>query len=192
MIAHLSGQVHSVEHNTIVLLTPGGVGYRIFATPAALELAKPGHELALTTHLVVKEDALDLYGFASLVEKQLFELLITVSGVGPKTALNILALGSAASTMQAIAQGNVAYLTRVSGIGKKTAERLVLELQGKFSAAAAGPALAAPSSAAQDVIDGLEALGYPAATIRAVFEELDIEGKTSEELLREALRMLSK
>lgn len=196
MIAGISGRVHSAQNNTVVIATASGVAYSIMVSPACLAQCMVGADVAIATYLAVKEDALDLYGFASGDEKYLFELFISVSGVGPKTALNILALGAVHDIAQAIARGDVTYLTKVSGIGKKTAERLVLELKTKLQnqslSASSDLSISAGSSIVQDVVEGLEALGYSSLEVREVVQTLDVVGKTSEQLLRAALSLLSK
>lgn len=196
MITLLQGKIIDKQHNELVLLTSGGVGYRVSASKQAIETFSVGHEITIETYLVVKEDALDLYGFASGDEKKLFELLISVSGVGPKTALNILALGAVGDIAGAVGRGDVAYLTKVSGIGKKTAERLVLELRTKVSSTVNGQrsttVVGGQPSIVQDVAEGLEALGYSSIEVREVIQSLDATGKTSEQLLRAALGMLGK
>jgi Holliday junction DNA helicase RuvA len=196
MITLLQGKIIDKQHNELVLLTSGGVGYHVSASKQAIETFSVGHEITIETYLVVKEDALDLYGFASGDEKKLFELLISVSGVGPKTALNILALGAVGDIAGAVGRGDVTYLTKVSGIGKKTAERLVLELKSKLqNHSLAGSSSGAPtgmSSVLSDVSEGLEALGYSSIEVREVIQSLDATGKTSEQLLRAALGMLGK
>lgn len=196
MISLLQGKIIDKQHNELVLLTSGGVGYHVSASKQAIETFSVGQEVIIETYLVVKEDALDLYGFASGDEKKLFELLISVSGVGPKTALNILALGPVGDIAGAVGRGDVTYLTKVSGIGKKTAERLVLELKSKLqNHSLAGSGSGAPtgmSSVLSDVSEGLEALGYSSIEVREVIQSLDATGKTSEQLLRAALGMLGK
>ena len=195
MISLLQGTVVAQAASRITLLTSGGVGYDIAVSPSALSGAPIGATITLETRLIVKDDALDLYGFASGDEKNLFDLLITVSGIGPKTALNILALGAIHDIAAAIGRGDVAYLTKVSGIGKKTAERLVVELRNKLGSASfsvGNRGSAAVPNVVQDVVAGLEALGYSAIEIRETIETLDISGKTSEQLLRQALSALGK
>ncbi len=196
MIYAIAGRVQSNTQGVLVIMTAGGVAYRIAASPACLAASNLGSEVVIETYLVVKEDALDLYGFASGDEKKLFELLISVSGVGPKTALNILALGAVGDIAGAVGRGDVAYLTKVSGIGKKTAERLVLELRTKISSTVNGQrsitVAGGQPSIVQDVAEGLEALGYSSIEVREVIQSLDATGKTSEQLLRAALSLLGK
>lgn len=194
MISILSGKILDNKNGELVLLTSGGVGYRINASVSALETFPVGHEVAIETYLVVREDALELFGFADKEEKSLFQHLLQVSGIGPKTALHVLSLGSVAEISSAIARGDVVYLTKVSGIGKKTAERIVVELSSKLKehtlSTVEARNLTSSSGVLQDVADGLEALGYSGLEAREVIKKLDVNGKTSEQLLKEALQMM--
>lgn len=179
-----------------VILTTGGVGYNVFVNEASMSKWKVGDEAEILTYLAVRENAMDLYGFTSEDERYLFLKFLDVSGIGPKTALHILALGSASDISAAINRGDVDYLTKVSGIGKKTAERLVVELKGKVafsgnpSSQGGAGGVGALSAEVADVIDGLIALGYSAIEAREAVKKLDAKGKTSEQLLRGALRMV--
>src|SRR5581483_3445057 len=131
MISSLSGSVRHKEVNSVVV-DVNGVGYKVFVpTDVALEttLSQP---VFLWTYLAVRENSLDLFGFLEKETLNTFELLITISGIGPKTALGILNIVSPATLRQAVASGDTSYLTRVSGIGKKNAEKIVLELKDKL------------------------------------------------------------
>lgn len=173
-------------------MTSGGVGYKIMVSPSAAKLCTPNSELTLDTYLVVREDALDLFGFGSLAEKELFKQFLSVSGVGPKTALHLLELGSVEEITLAIGRGDVAYLTNVSGIGKKTAERIVVDLKSKVKnqLAMSSVQLTSSTDAQTDVMDALVTLGYSVLQAREAVQKIDASGKTSEQLLREALRVI--
>lgn len=191
MIALLQGKVISVNNKEVTLLTSGGVGYKVLVSPEAARQCETGSEVTLETYLVVREDALDLFGFASIAERELFKSFISVSGVGPKTGLHLLELGSVEEITLAIGRGDVEYLTKVSGIGKKTAERIVVELKSKVKAS--GIQDYEPGGASDnvgDVMDALISLGYSVLQAREVVKKLDAKGKTSEQLLREALRTI--
>ncbi len=192
MISCLHGRVIKGSGEEVVVMTAGGVGYRLLATPAARELCVPEQEVTLETYLVVREDALDLFGFANRVERELFLKLLSVGGVGPKTALHIFALGSAEDITMAIGRGDVAYLTAVSGIGKKTAERVVVELKEKVAKAIESAGGIITNDAVRDVLDALITLGYSVLDARKAVEMVQGTGKGSEGMLREALRLLSK
>jgi len=192
MISQLYGKIISNQNGEITLMTSGGVGYRILVSPSAAKLAVVDSEIKLDTYLVVREDALDLFGFGSLAEKELFKQFLSVSGVGPKTAVHLLELGGVEEITLAIGRGDVEFLTKVSGIGKKTAERIVVDLKNKVKnqLAMSNEQLACSSDAQTDVIDALVTLGYSVLQAREAVQKLDAKGKTSEVLLREALRMM--
>ena len=143
MIAHLRGSVLE-KHPNVVILEAGGVGYEVHIPVSTyLRLPEAGNEAKLRIHMHVREDAMLLYGFSSSEEKFLFEKLITVSGIGPKVALTALSGIAPAELVQAIRTGDVAQLTRIPGVGKKTAERMVVELRDKLDIAIAGTAAVA-------------------------------------------------
>jgi len=165
MIAHLRGTLLAKHPNQAIVETHG-VGYDVaISVPTFTEMPAAGAEVALYIHTHVREDALNLYGFLRLPEKQLFEKLLTVSGIGPKLAITILS-GMPADEMVAAIRGNdVARLTRIPGIGKKTAERMVLELREKLPApsGASEASFAPANSVEEDVISALVNLGYQRA-----------------------------
>lgn len=193
MISLLSGTIVQNENGELVILTPGGVGYKIFGSPNLLINSTIGKETTIQTYLVVREDTLDLFGFSDVKEKELFKLFLSVSGVGPKTALHLLALGSISEIKSAIAQEDATYLTKVSGIGKKTAERIILELKSKLKNENIVLNTAASSEIhhnplLSDVIDGLIALGYSPSEARDAVRKLNTDHKSSEQILKEALQ----
>ncbi|MBS1853308.1 MAG: Holliday junction branch migration protein RuvA [Acidobacteria bacterium] len=194
MIAHLRGKL-LVKHPNQAIVETGGVGYDVtISVPTFSELPNVGGEVALHIHTHVREDQIALYGFLRPAEKVLFEKLLTVSGIGPKLAITILS-GMAADEMVGSIRGNdVARLTKIPGIGRKTAERMVLELRDKLPAPGAPTAEVTPalSSLEEDVLSALVNLGYqrPAAE-----KALLVAGKTPgnfESVFREALAALSK
>lgn len=166
MIAHLRGQILSKAPNSVVL-DCNGVGYELAISVATFtDLAAEGSEARLHVHTHVREDALALFGFSELAEKRLFEKLLTISGIGPKLAITVLSGISAERLVGAIRAGDHATLTKIPGIGKKTAERVVLELKDKLDdmqGVAPQTAAAAPSlgAVADDVLSALVNLGYP-------------------------------
>jgi len=196
MIAHLRGKLLSKHPNQTIVET-GGVGYDVtISVPTFSELPTVGSEVALHIHTHVREDALALYGFLRSSEKFLFEKLITVSGIGPKLAITILS-GMAADEMVGAIRGNdVAKLTRIPGIGRKTAERMVLELRDKLPEAGAGAAVTmqAVTPLEDDVLSALVNLGYQRAAAEKALAIASQSGKggSFDKLFREALGALSK
>jgi holliday junction DNA helicase RuvA len=199
MIAHLRGKLLAKHPNQVVVET-GGVGYEInISVPTFSELPTAGSEVALHIHTHVREDVIALYGFVRPAEKQLFEKLMTVSGIGAKLATTILS-GMAADEMAGAIRGNdVARLTRIPGIGKKTAERMVLELRDKMPPAAGTSTPAAPAMSAmeEDVLSALVNLGYQRAAAEKVLASVVKNGKREKSgsfdaIFREALASLSK
>lgn len=196
MIAHLRGKLLAKHPNQAVVET-GGVGYDVtISVPTFSDLPAIGSEVALFIHTHVREDALALYGFLRSSEKLLFEKLITVSGIGPKLAITILS-GMAADEMVGAIRGNdVARLTRIPGIGKKTAERMVLELRDKLpQAGPVVPPTATPASAVEgDVLSALVNLGYQRAAAEKVLAARAKSGPSQsfDVMFREALGSLSK
>jgi holliday junction DNA helicase RuvA len=194
MIAHLRGRLLA-KHPNQAIVEAGGVGYDlVISVPTFSDLPAVGAEVALHVHTHVREDALALFGFLRPQEKQLFEKLIGVSGIGPKLAITILS-GMPTDAMVAAIRGNdVARLTRIPGIGKKTAERMVLELRDKLAAFGETPAAIAPGGIDEDVISALLNLGYQRPTAERALAAVK-NGATSENfdvLFRGALAQLSK
>ncbi len=198
MIAHLRGTLLAKHPNQAIVETHG-VGYDVtISVPTFTEMPAAGTQVALHIHTHVREDALSLYGFLRLAEKHLFERLLTVSGIGPKLAITILSGMPADEMIGAIRGGDLARLTRIPGIGKKTAERMVLELRDKLPAqtgasdAASSAGLTSPVE--EDVISALVNLGYQrAAADRALLAARSGKGPQSFDVLfREALGSLSK
>jgi holliday junction DNA helicase RuvA len=171
-----------------LVLDVNGVGYLVAATPAVLRRAGAGSEVTVETYLHVREDALQLYGFADAEERELFVHLLTVSGVGPKVALAVVSGSPAAELRKAIALGDHARFQAIPGIGKKTAERIVLELKEKLGALPE-PALAAVGDAPSHLVarDALVELGYSVLDAERALAEIDPE-LPAEERVRLALR----
>jgi Holliday junction DNA helicase RuvA len=176
VIAHLRGQILSKSPNAVVL-DCNGVGYELaISVSTYTELSDAGTEARLHVHTHVREDAFLLFGFAELAEKRLFEKLLTISGIGPKLAITVLSGISAERLVGAIRGGDHATLTKVPGIGKKTAERVVLELKDKlddmtgFTPAANSPQPVSLGAVADDVLSALVNLGYPRAIAQKAVE----------------------
>lgn len=192
MIGRLTGQLVAKQPPQIIV-DVGGVGYEV-DVPMSTFYALPatGERVQLMTHYVVREDAHLLFGFATNDERAAFRQLIKVTGIGPKVALAVLSGLSVAELNQAIALQDVKRLTRVPGIGNKTAERLLLELKGKVVASAAGAGVApAVASPADDVVNALLALGYSEKEAAAACRDLPADQPLNDSI-RQALKLLSK
>jgi len=194
MIAHLRGKLIA-KHPNQAIVEAAGVGYDVtISVPTFSELGSIGAEVALHVHTHVREDAIALFGFLHPEEKQLFEKLLSVSGIGPKLAITILS-GMAAVEMVAAIRGNdVAKLTKIPGIGKKTAERMVLELRDKLKDFGMTAAAAPASPMEEDVLSALTNLGYqrPLAEKAVATVMRDGAAKGFDAMFREALALLSK
>lgn len=201
MIASLRGVVESVALDHAVL-DVGGVGYAIRATPATLATLRRGEKVRLATTLVVREDSMTVFGFVSDDARDLFELVQSVSGVGPKIALALLAVLDPDDLRRALSTGDTAALTRAPGIGKKGAERLVLELKDKVGAMpspGAGRPAGAGAGWRDQLVDALGGLGFPPKqaldTVEAVAADGDdpaVVAGDVQVLLRRALSMLAR
>jgi Holliday junction DNA helicase RuvA len=170
-----------------LVLDVGGVGYLVAATPSAVRAADGETEVSLHTHLHVREDALQLYGFAELAERDLFLQLLSVNGIGPKVALAIVSGSPAADLRRAIVLGDTARFQAIPGIGKKTAERIVLELKEKLAVTAIAPVAGAGTDDHVVARDALVELGYSVADAERALAETDADA-TPEERVRQALR----
>ncbi|XVU23273.1 Holliday junction branch migration protein RuvA [Actinoplanes sp. CA-054009] len=197
MIASVRGVVAAIAADSAVIEV-GGVGLQLQCAPGTLAGLKTGAEARLAASMVVREDSLTLYGFADDDEKHLFELLQTASGVGPRLAQAVLAVHSPDIVRRALAGGDLATLTRVPGIGKKGAERMVLELRDKIGPMAmAGDTAGMLNGAWQEQVrQGVLALGWSAAqadqAVAALAETIDGEVPPVPQLLRQAIRLLGK
>jgi holliday junction DNA helicase RuvA len=194
MIAHLRGRLIAKHPNQAVVET-AGVGYDVTITiPTYSDLPSIGAEVALHIHTHVREDVIALYGFLRPAEKQLFEKLISVSGIGPKLAITVLSGMPTEEMVRAIRGNDLGRLTRVPGIGRKTAERLVLELRDKLEDFGAAPTIPAVTPVEEDVLSALTNLGYQRAAAEKALAQAAKNGKRDsfDVLFRDALAALSK
>ncbi|MGH3753286.1 MAG: Holliday junction branch migration protein RuvA [Pseudonocardiaceae bacterium] len=198
MITSVRGEVLAVELDHAVVEV-GGVGLAVHAVPATLATLRRGDQARLATSLVVREDSLTLYGFADAAARELFVLLQTVSGVGPRLALAMLAVLEPDTLRAALAEGDLTVLTRVPGIGRKGAERLVVELRdrvGVRAPAASGPAASGAGAVRAQVTEALVGLGFAARqaeqAVEAVLADADREATDTSQVLRSALTRLGR
>jgi Holliday junction DNA helicase RuvA len=196
VIASVEGTVGAVTADSVVIEV-GGIGYRVFAAPAILATARSGSTLKLHTHHLVREDLQALYGFRSAEELGFFNLLLTVTGVGPKVALAIVGSGPTADLQLAIMQQDQAVLVAIPGIGRKLAERVIFELKEKVAAAGVAAAAAGAGRGAEategEVVAALQALGYSLSEAREASKLAIAEtgvGSSLEDRVKAALRTL--
>ena len=188
MIATLRGEVSQIEDNAIVVEV-GGVGLRIFVPATLRSSLKTGETLFLYTHLVVREDALTLYGFESQADRELFNILLGVGGVGPKVALSVLSTMTLEAVQRAVFADEPEVLSRVPGVGKKTAQKMALHLKDKLKPSDALAKVAAMSDKDSEVLAALTALGYSVVEAQAAIQSLPKDApKDVEERLRLTLQ----
>ncbi len=186
MIGYLKGTIVDLGAGR-TLINVGGVGYRLFCTPEGLAQAKIGSEVEFWVHTAVRENDISLYGFVSQEELQMFEMLISVSGIGPKSALTIIGVAGIKALEEAITSGETTALTKIAGVGKKTADKIVLELGGKL--VGTNSKLAREDS---DVYDALKSLGYRERDLSEVMKEMPKELSGANEKIKWALKSLGK
>lgn len=185
MIGSLRGRVLEISP-LFALVEAGGVGYRVTASPSVLTLVKTGDEAFFYVHDHIREDSHDLYGFLKSEDLALFERLLQISGVGPKVAMTILSVGSADTVRRAIMSGDIDTMTSVPGVGKKTAQKIILELKGQLVDAES------QSPEEREVTEALQALGYSGQQAREALKNLGATKANTSDRVREALRFLSK
>lgn len=198
MIGSLRGTVLERSNEAEVLLEVQGVGYRVTVTPRTLAELEPGATVFLHVHHHIREDAQQLYGFLGRDERICFEALLGAHGVGPSLALAILSVHSPSGLREVVAAADLRSLQMVSGVGKKTAERLLVELKGRLdmpdldivAAVRGGGGGGGPTSILADVREALAGLGYGPDEVRDALRDVAAEGRAAPELLRDALKVL--
>ena len=185
MIGYLNGNVLEVRGDHLILLV-NGVGYKVLAPLSLLVSVEKDSSLSLYIHTHVREDQLSLFGFQNETELFVFEKLISVSGIGPKSALSMLSTNSPTSLAHAIESGDATTLSRTPGVGKRTAEKIILELRGKLSHLSNGE----ESKELEEVRLALEALGYSSKEVHETLKDIKADGKTTGTLIKEALTRL--
>ncbi len=188
MIGTLRGTVQHKDLHTLIV-DVNGVGYKVFSPADTTLDAIPGESIFLWTYLAVRETALDLYGFIDKETLEIFELLICVPGIGPKTALGILNVASPSMLRQAVATEDTSYLTKISGIGKKNAEKIVMELRDKLITTSEDMIRGKPGEG--DVLEALISLGYGERDARDAVKRLPKELEGTSARIKEALKLLS-
>lgn len=189
MIGYLEGTVIETVGRTVTL-SVNGVGYRVFATTEVIEAVRSRKDkVALWMHLAVRENSMELYGFIEKEDRDFFELLIGIPGIGPKSALAVLNVASVKTLISAVATNDVSYLTKVSGIGRKTADKILLELKGKIGGPSGGGAFLKDDG---DVLEALRSLGYGERQVRDVLKKIPESIDGAGKRIKEALKLLGK
>ena len=191
MIGSLKGKVEFVDGQYIIL-DVNGVGYRVLTPSKIFSHAKIKEDLKLFTYTHVREDALELFGFADLLDLKLFEQLISVSGVGPKTALNIFSIGTRDSIIEAIIKGDVDFFTSVPRLGKKNAQKLIIELKSKLGSLEDLDLSETADRQSSEVLSVLKSFGFTGVEAREAIKNIDKKIESIEEKVRLALKYLGK
>lgn len=191
MIAYIKGKI-LLRGEKYVILETNGIGYKIFAMPETIKNTKKDNEVSFWTHLHVREDAMEIYGFLEYSEVELFEMLINISGIGPKSALGVLSLAPVDTLKRAISSEDTSYLTKVSGIGRKIAEKIVLELKDKMGGGKIDNITDPALKEEGDVLQALQSLGYSLREAREALKQVpnNIEGANNR--IKEALKLLGR
>ena len=186
MIAHLEGTL-LFRGTRSIIIDVHGVGYKIAVSLETFkQIPQKGGVVRLFTHLHVREDALELYGFSTMAELDFFVMLIGISGIGPKSAIGVLSVAPVDTLKRAIASGDSAYLTKISGIGKRIAEKMIVELREKLAGATGG----AIGNESADAIDALASLGYSVKEAREALQKVSKDSVSLDAKIREALKIL--
>jgi holliday junction DNA helicase RuvA len=189
MISYISGIVIHKDLKYAVIQTSGGVGYKVFATIDSLSHLHEGIPGSLWIYTAVRENSIDLYGFKDIENLNFFELLLTVSGIGPKSAIGILGSASVQALTEAVSTGETTYLTKISGVGKKVAEKIVLELKGKVSSEKSSTQ---GRSGEIDTIEALKSLGYTHKEAKEALEHIPKGITDTTEKIKYALKELGR
>ncbi len=187
MISYVSGVVEE-KAARFATLDVGGLGYRVFVTDDTMQKLRIGTKTKLLTYHVVREDAQELFGFLETDDLKLFELLLSVPGIGPKTALNILNVATPETLRRSITSNETAYLTKISGIGRKTAEKIVLELKEKLGKGEEGTTL----KEEVDALEALKQLGYSHGEAREALKNVPTTAVGTSDRIKHALKLLGK
>jgi len=191
MIAYLEGKILNKNNNYLIIKVEG-IGYKVFVNNTIFAESSNGVEVSFYIHQHISETAQDLYGFNTMDDLQLFDILLSVSGVGPKSALGVLDVASGDDIKEAILSENPDLLTKVSGIGKRTAERIVVELKTKIAKISQGLNLNGVGGTNSDEIDALMVLGYSMQQAREALRQVDKEIKDSGERIKAALKVMGR
>ena len=191
MIAKIEGQISYVG-DRFLIVDVSGVGYKLFVTNEAISLSKVEGSIKLWVHTAVRENSIDLYGFLDIEELSFFELLLDVSGIGPKSALSTLSVAPVSTLRKAIASGDTTYLNKVSGIGRKTAEKIIIELKDKLKEYEGDIATSQVMQEERDILEALRTLGYSQDEAREAIKRIPADMTEMNNRLKEALKIIGR
>ncbi|HOX91157.1 MAG TPA: Holliday junction branch migration protein RuvA [Candidatus Paceibacterota bacterium] len=191
MIAKIEGQISYIG-NRFLIVDVSGVGYKLFVTNEAISLSKVEESIKLWVHTAVRENSIDLYGFLDIEELSFFELLLDVSGIGPKSALSTLSVAPVSTLRKAIASGDTTYLNKVSGIGRKTAEKIIIELKDKLKEYEGDIATSQVMQEERDILEALRTLGYSQDEAREAIKKIPSNMTEMNNRLKEALKIIGR
>lgn len=192
MIGYIEGQIIAKDERGVIILTKSGVGYLVSVNRVTFEKIEIDTECSLWIHTVVREDALDLYGFKEENDLKFFKLLTSISGIGPRSALNILSLADLSTIIHSISNRDASYLTKVSGIGKKNAEKIILELSDKLDGFLFTNTENQNTSNESEALMALESLGYNMRDTRHIVREIAKDDLSTQDIIRAALKQLGR
>lgn len=190
MISHVRGRV-SAKFLSSIIIDVGGLGFEVYATPKDIDQVNQSDSITMHTYFAVRENSQELYGFLSSESKSLFELLLGVSGVGPKVALSIMNLGDPSEIKSAIAGSNAAFIQSASGVGKRGAEKVIVELKDKVGLVSSGGDLSFGANNQDDAHEAMVALGYSPQQASQALSEVD-SSLSVEDRIKQALKNMSK
>lgn len=188
MIAYIEDGIIIHKTEKFLIIKKKGIGYKVHTMASIINTYELEDEVSLWIYTAVRENAIDLYGFLTIEEMSFFELLLEVSGIGPRSALSILGIAPIETLKKAIATGDVSYLNKVSGIGKKTAEKIVIELRDKLISHKDDSTSLRDEG---DVVEALKALGYSQSEARETLKKIPNEIEKTNDRIKEALRLLN-
>ncbi|HPK14244.1 MAG TPA: Holliday junction branch migration protein RuvA [Candidatus Paceibacterota bacterium] len=191
MIAKIEGQISYIG-NRFLIVDVSGVGYKLFVTNEAISLSKVEESIKLWVHTAVRENSIDLYGFLDIEELSFFEMLLDVSGIGPRSALSTLSVAPVSTLRKAIASGDTTYLNKVSGIGRKTAEKIIIELKDKLKEYEGDIATSQVMQEERDILEALRTLGYSQDEAREAIKKIPSNMTEMNNRLKEALKIIGR
>lgn len=190
MIGYLKGHIQYVN-SELVIIVVSGVGYQVYMPARNLQMVETGEEIEVYVFTHVKEDQLKLFGFEDMPQRNMFELLLSINGVGPKAALSIMSAGTSSQIHKAVAEADVQFFVKVKGLGKKTAQKIIIELKGKLGSIKELDLADDEGNYSSDVVEALAGFGFGRKEVVEVLDKLD-KNMNENEMIKQALKYLGK